>query len=59
MVRPLPQAAPKRRSRSAEAARAVERARIERMSVRERILLALRLGHRAAALGAWRGTPDG
>lgn len=39
-----------RRSSSAEAAAQAERERIAKMSPRERILLALRLGQRARAL---------
>jgi len=48
-----------RRSHSAETARAAEQGRVERMSPRERILLALRLGRRAEILASWTGRHGG
>ena len=44
-----------RRSPSGEMVRAIELARIARMTPRERILLALRLGRRARLLESWTG----
>lgn len=48
----IPDVPPERRSASADAARAAELARLKAMTPRERIILALELGHRCAALRA-------
>jgi len=59
MVAPSIPLVRERHSRSAEAARVEERARIERLDGRARILLALRLGRRARLLATWTRVPNG